>query len=870
MNKPSIFKKIKDLCFSRLDIKSLNETAIFTILAFVLFLAVLIPVQVMSMAAAQFVIQDHSPLKILFYTIIVYGILGAILYAIYFIVRGENAKRIVLNVFTFLLIFLIINFFIYGTVDAVMNNMLVYEHDIFERNYDELDYVYSVIIIIVSILISLFLSRCEKIRKDIVSIILICIVIFSLFKAFTIHQQTAPIVKRYEKIQMWTSDEIKPIYNFSKNKQNVVVFMVDRFTGKYFEQVIRNYPELKKKFSGFTFYPNTLAFGPQTTSGSPGLFGGYDYIPSESDKRTEELVVDKHNEALKVMPKVFGDNNFDVVISNLPDVNYQDPTRKSPFTDLKNFNYRTYVGRIKDDIIDNSIVKVQTMHFIQYPFMMFLPWFLRQPIYNGGNYYISVGYPYTLSFLDFLVAFRHMDKMTGASNTNRNQAIIINNAMTHEQQVLSYPDFEVIKDKEAVADSRSVQIMATTSDADYYDYWSNYLIDYGYYDSCVRATIDIGNWLDRLRKLGVYNNTRIIITSDHGVPPVAAPEKSFEIIKNIDTKYKYHQGTIKFTTLSYNPVMLYKDFNGKGGMKTSNSFMTNADTPYLAMKGLIKNMKNPYTGNPINTEYKNRGRLYMAYETQPWQPTYHLDEYKYETISRIFLSLEGKNLFDLDKWESISNFNSLVCDVHRNIVKHDVTAKETCGINVIKEYYECKDCKMCFFDKDATERIYNMSDVQKNIPHKFTNYISNNDEKDGVHGTMTAKCDYGCGAKDTKGDPNAKLNHEQYMIIDKEKPSFDHDGYEGHSCSYCGKKLDGEVIPKLKEPELEYTETIYDKTKKEPKVTIRDGYGEIIDKEKYRVKYSKNKNVGTAEVTITMRTPYEGETTVYFEIKDDK
>lgn len=869
MNTTSIIKKIKDLCFSKLDMSALNKTAIFTILSFVLFLAVLIPVQVMSMAAAQFVIQDHSPLKILCNTIMVYGILGAILYAIYFFVKGENIKRIVLNVITFLLIYLIINYFVYGTVDAVMNNMLVYEHDIFERNYDEFDYVYSIIIIIVSILISVFLSKSEKIRKDLVTIVLICIVLFSAFKAFKVYSETDSIVKRYNKIQMIESDEIKPIYNFSKNKQNVVVFMVDRFTGKYFEQIIRNFPDLKKKFNGFTFYPNTLSFGPQTTSGSPGLFGGYEYIPSESDKRTEELVLEKHNEALKVMPKVFGDSGFDVVVSNLPDVNYQDPTRKSPFSDLKNFKNRSYVGRIKDDIIDDSMIKVQTMHFVQYPFMMFLPFFLRQPIYNDGNYFISVNYPYTSSFLNYLIAFKYMDKMTSASKTNRNQAIIINNAMTHEQQMLSYPDFEVIKDGGVAADEYHIKIMATTSDAKYYDYWSNYLNDYGYYDSCVRATMDLAKWMDYLRKLGVYDNTRIIITSDHGVPPTSSSEKSFETIKYDEAKYKYNYRDIKFTTLSYNPVMLLKDFKSKGAFKISNKFMTNADTPYLAMNGLIKNMKNPYTGNPINIEYKNRGKLYMAYETQPWQPTYHLNEYKFETLNRIFLSLEGNNVFDLDKWEAITNFNSLVCDVHRNIVKHNITKKETCGVNVIKEYYECKDCKMCFFDKDATERIYNMSDVQKTLPHKFTNYISNNDEKKGVHGTMTAECDYGCGTKDTKGDPNASLNHERYIIEEKEKPSFDHDGYEGHSCSYCGKKLDGSAIPKLKEPELEYTETIYDKTKKEPKVTIRDGYGEIIDKEKYRVKYSKNKNVGTAEVTITMRTPYEGEKTVYFEIKEN-
>ena len=864
-------KKINNASNSKIDIFSLKITAIEIVAAFSLFLGLLIPLQVMSMVPAQFVIRDHSPLKVLLWTVPIYCILGIILFFIYFFIKKENAKKIVINIYSFLLIFLILNYFIYGTEDAVMNNLLVYDADIFERNYDFFDYIKTLIIIIISVAITYLLSHKEKLRKDIVSIILICITLFSFFKFFTVYNITQKSVKSWENVKLYDESELTPIYNFSTNKQNVVVFMVDRFTGKYFEQVLNNFPELKEKLTGFTFYPNTLSFGYQTTTGSPGLFGGYEYIPSESDKRSYEYVPDKHNEALKVMPTMFGNNNFDVVASNLPDVNYQDQNRKWPFSDLKNFKWQSYVGRIEsDETRDNVkyVINSQRNHFVQYPFMMFLPFFLRSWFYNNGEYRVDLGdYGTTLSFLNFYVGFKNLSKMTSAGKSERNKAILINNAMVHEAYYLSYPDFELTHDKKSFANESNISIVATTSNIEYDNYWREFMTDYSYYDTCVRATKDLCNWLDYLKKLKVYDNTRIIITSDHGIPIWFTHEKILESDKTY-TKTKYYNPgmPIWLTSLAYNPVLLYKDFNKKDKYKVSNEFMTNADTPYLAMHGLIKNMKNPYTGKVINTDYKNRKKLYTAYQEEPWQPIYHIDEKQYETVNRIFLSLEGKNIFDLDKWEAIPNFNSLVCDIHQNIVKHKKTEKETCGNNNIKDYYECLDCHECFYDEDATERIYDMSTAKINIPHKFTEYISNNDETEKVHGTMTASCVYGCGTKDTKGDPNVHIHQKKYLKLEDKLPSFDEDGYEGEMCSYCGKELGGETIPKLSEPELEYTEITYDGNKKEPKVTIKDGYGNIIADDKYRLKYKNNRNVGTAEIDITMRKPYAGTKTIYFNI----
>jgi hypothetical protein len=48
---------------------------------------------------------------------------------------------------------------------------------------------------------------------------------------------------------------------------------------------------------------------------------------------------------------------------------------------------------------------------------------------------------------------------------------------------------------------------------------------------------------------------------------------------------------------------MVKDFNAKG-FTVSEDFMTNADTPTLATKGIIKDPVNPFTGNPIDSKMK--------------------------------------------------------------------------------------------------------------------------------------------------------------------------------------------------------------------------------------------------------------------------
>ena len=66
-----------------------------------------------------------------------------------------------------------------------------------------------------------------------------------------------------------------------------------------------------------------------------------------------------------------------------------------------------------------------------------------------------------------------------------------------------------------------------------------------------------------------------------------------------------------FDAERYMPVMLVKDFDSDGELKIDDSFMTNADTPALALQGFGE-VKNPFTGNVITSDRKTERPLMIT------------------------------------------------------------------------------------------------------------------------------------------------------------------------------------------------------------------------------------------------------------------
>jgi hypothetical protein len=129
----------------------------------------------------------------------------------------------------------------------------------------------------------------------------------------------------------------KPVFNFSREGKNVVVIMLDRAISGYIPFIFDEKPELKEAFDGFVWYPNCVSYGTITLFGAPPLFGGYEYTPLEIQKRDIQLLIEKHNESLLVLPKLFLDNGFKVTVTDPPWANFSwrpDLGVYSPYPDI--------------------------------------------------------------------------------------------------------------------------------------------------------------------------------------------------------------------------------------------------------------------------------------------------------------------------------------------------------------------------------------------------------------------------------------------------------------------------------------------------------------------------------------------------------
>ena len=95
-------------------------------------------------------------------------------------------------------------------------------------------------------------------------------------------------------------------------------------------------PEFRQQFSGFTYYPQTISFASQTIEGLPGIYGGYEYIPENTDKRSDLKLVEKHNEALLMMPSLFGKAGYEVTVLNPTYANFKVPSDLSIYQNHDN------------------------------------------------------------------------------------------------------------------------------------------------------------------------------------------------------------------------------------------------------------------------------------------------------------------------------------------------------------------------------------------------------------------------------------------------------------------------------------------------------------------------------------------------------
>ncbi len=405
-----------------------------------------------------------------------------------------------------------------------------------------------------------------------------------------------------------------PEFELSTEGQNVVVFMLDRAMGGYIPYLFNENPDLAKQFEGFTYYENTISHGGQTNFGTPGLFGGYEYTPVEMNKRDTETLATKQNEAIKMMPKLFSDNGFDVTVIDPVYANYQWVPDLSIYNDIEGVDAYIAVGKFGNVEDKESNINNRHRNFFCFSLMKTMPVLIQPTIYNNGNYHqlgsaeteiysiqtqnsMSTANGVELEFMDGYNVLKNMPTITKITDSNTNTLLMMSNDTTHNPMFVNeadnytpafYVDNTEYDEEHAdrfVVDGKELLI--------------NNVEQMAHYQSNMSALIQFGNWLDYLRENGVYDNTRIILVADHG-----------NCIGQFDELILDDGSDILKDAQYYYPLLMVKDFNSDE-FTTSTEFMTNADVPTLATQGVIENPVNPYTGKPINNDEKYAHEQYV-------------------------------------------------------------------------------------------------------------------------------------------------------------------------------------------------------------------------------------------------------------------
>lgn len=505
----------------------------------------------------------------------------------------------------------LIDYMFFGTNLGVISPALQYDNPLYFTVKQE---AFNALILLGTAILLLFAHKHRK--KAISFLLVVCIIAISCMgtaNMFTINKtmETAQTQRQY------SSDF--PQFPLSKTEKNVIVLMLDRAMGEYIPYLFQERPELEQQFDGFTYYSNTLSLGGYTIFSAPSLFGGYDYTPVQMNKRDSELLVNKHNEALKVLPVLFDKHGYEVSVCDPVYANYQWFPDVTIYDEYPSIHAYTTAGKFASTKTSEAQNEQNKRNFFCFSLMKVAPLCLQEILYNQGNYNrakvdedpeayivqtidsVSTASGIRGSFMEYYNVLSDMESLTFIEENSKGTFLMMSNNLTHEPMILQEPEY-----------IPSFYVDNTEYDAAHTD---RYTVDgrtmrmeeidhYTHYQTNMATMLLLGDWFDYLRENNVYDNTKIILVSDHGFDA-------------------YHQDIFnyegKFCMERYFPLLLVKDFNSTG-FTTSDEFMTNADVATLATSDVIENPVNPFTGNPINSNDKTAHKQYVTLSME-WDTT---------------------------------------------------------------------------------------------------------------------------------------------------------------------------------------------------------------------------------------------------------
>ena len=476
-------------------------------------------------------------------------------------------------------------------------------------------------ILITAAVITIIVFYFSKILKTVIIISISAFLILITINNVNIFKNYNALKIQIEKNENQPDEKI---YHFSSEGKNVLVIMLDMAVSGFVPYIFEEKPELLNSFDGFKWYKNAVSFGRYTVFGSPGLFGGYEYTPLEMNKRKDIPLVEKHNEALLLLPRLFTENGFKATVTNPTYANHNWTPDLSIFNNYPKINANNIIGKHNASWIQNNqsdiemdLTGIIKTYMIRLTFLKFVPMITRNFIYDNGRWVSTRMDKYSRLMINNYISLDVLPEISEITDKNENNYIVLTNDLTHEpDHFLQAPDY-IPKDKVT-------------------DYGDGPFARVRRYHVNISAFIMLGKWFDYLKDNNAYDNTRIIIVSDHGNNQRPVLPDNIILHDNISLE-------------SLAALLMVKDFNSSGFEINTEKFMTNADVPVLALENIISDPVNPWTKNPVKSD-KSEG---VTVTTSSSSQILKQSKYTFNIKSNEWLHV-SENIYDLDNWSKVN------------------------------------------------------------------------------------------------------------------------------------------------------------------------------------------------------------------------
>lgn len=366
-----------------------------------------------------------------------------------------------------------------------------------------------------------------------------------------------------------------PLLEFSSTEKNLLIIVLDMFTGDHFPYLLEDFPELKEGFAGFVWYPDTLTAGSGTVFGLHAIPGGDRYTLWNINKRRDAPVSSQYAKSYTLLPGLLAPLGFECSLGGVhlttgEAVRKELPQGVEACVTGKEF-FRDY-ARYWRALQQFSLPETRNARFLlAVSLFKCAPYSLRRFFYQGGTWRLG---ELEINTAETVHSYGALDSLATAASARAKQATYkyLYFSSTHTGNIFS-PETGLPMREGEVPQADTTWIRRYPAIANHGGY-PHFIAEW----ASLRSLARFFAWM---KENGVWDNTRIIIASDHGSWDSQALYDSLGLVPE--------RGRLQPATtnpgLAY-ALLLFKDFNASGDVRISREYMSNADVPEMLVEGI--------------------------------------------------------------------------------------------------------------------------------------------------------------------------------------------------------------------------------------------------------------------------------------------